>query len=46
MFNSLKLFIIVAIKVLTDILADVTADITIEAITSRLGYCSGGLDIN
>ena len=49
-FNSLRLSIVVAVEVLADVLTDVTtdvaADITAKAITSRLGYCSRGLNIN
>jgi hypothetical protein len=45
-FNSLGLSIVVATKVLTDVTTDVTADVAAEAITSRLGYRSRGLDTN
>ena len=46
MFNSLKLSIVVTTKVLADILADITANVTTEAIASKLGYRSRGLNIN
>ena len=49
-FNSLRLSIVVTIKVLADVTADVTTDITVDitvkAIASRLGYCFRGLDTN
>ena len=53
-FNSLRLSVVVTTEVLTDILADittdvatdVTTDVAAEAIASRLGYYSRGLDTN
>ena len=50
MFNSLRLSVVVTAEVLTDVLADiaadVAADVTVEAVASRLEYCSRGLDTN
>ena len=53
-FNSLRLSAVVTAEVLADVLADVTADVatditaeaSTEAVAGRLGYCSGGLNMN
>ena len=45
-FNSLRLSVVATAEVLADIAADVAIDVTVEAIASRLGYRSRGLDTN
>ena len=57
-FNALRLSIeVLAIEVASELIAElaaatvaaevvVTADIAAEAVINKLGYCSGGLDIN
>ena len=45
-FNTLKLSIEALIEVLLEVLMDVTTDIATEAVASRLGYYSRGLDTN
>ena len=45
-FDSLRLSVEVLADVAADVAADVTADIAAEAIAGKLGYRSGGLNIN